>query len=102
MTENNKQPPRIPDDAKKDIPLTPKSKTENITPRNKHAWGVENFKNSSAYSIIAFCLTTLVILAFIVQIWFSHDETEAVKDVIDILKAVLMTALGFLFGRSSK
>lgn len=103
-------PNAIPDNITEDEPPASKDdnqlnndddslRTQSITPAQKHAWSMENFKNSSASSLINVCVMDIIILIFIAC--FYKDAQSAANMGIDILKTFALTAMGFLFGRAS-
>lgn len=100
----------IPDNITEDEPPASKDdnqrnnnddslRTQSITPAQKHAWSMENFKNSSASSLINICVSIIVILIFIAC--FYKDARPTANMGIDIFKTFTLTAMGFLFGRTS-
>lgn len=102
---SRQNPPDIPNDAVNDVPFEseddPSQTPQKVTPEQAHKWNVENLKNNSAFWIIIYCLACLGILALVTQSQVPSSESDAMRSVIDILKAVLMTTLGFLFGKGA-
>lgn len=105
-----KMPNAIPDNITEDEPPANKEdnqlnnnddslRTQSITPAQKHAWSMENFKNSSASSLINICVLFIIILILIAC--FCKDARSTANMGIDILKTFALTAMGFLFGRTS-
>lgn len=105
-----KMPNSIPDNITEDEPPAGKDdnqlnnnddslRTQSITPAQKHAWSMENFKNSSASSLINICVLFIIVLIFIAC--FYKDARSTANMGIDILKTFALTAMGFLFGRTS-
>lgn len=101
----------IPLDASVDLPpegyestdADDNIKTEPINPKDKHNWEVENFKNSTAFIIVAFCLLMVAIFTGVQFTWTgSRYGHETISSAIDVFKLIATTALGFLFGRNSK
>ncbi|MFP1710820.1 MULTISPECIES: hypothetical protein [Gardnerella] len=103
-------PNAIPDNITEDEPPANKEdnqlnnnddslRTQSITPAQKQAWNTENFKNSSAYSLISICVLDIIILIFIAC--FYKDARSTTNMGIDTLKTFALTAMGFLFGRTS-
>lgn len=103
-------PNTIPDNITEDEPPTGKNddqsnndddslRTQSITPAQKHAWTIENFKNNSAFSLINICVLIIIILIFVAC--FCKDARPTASMGIDILKTFALTAMGFLFGRTS-
>lgn len=80
-------------DSSGDVP-----KAERITPAQRQAWGVENFKNNAAFQIVAGCLVAIVFFALCE--FCNSGDGAALSTAADTLKTFGLTALGFLFGKS--
>ncbi|KOA60897.1 hypothetical protein BAAM0499_03195 [Bifidobacterium animalis subsp. animalis MCC 0499] len=93
----------IPDDAVEDEPQDTASdnlKEKQLpTPEQKHSWGVENFKNGAAFWLLTGCLGAILILGIVDR---CFGDASTLKTVVETLKVVATTSLGFLFGRNSK
>ena len=73
-------------------------KVSRETPEQKHRWGIEEFKNSAAFKLVAACLIVIAVFALIE--FFYADNNDALTPAAETFKVVVTTALGFLFGRS--
>jgi len=65
-------------------------KAERITPEQKQAWGVENFKNNAAFQVVVGCLVGIVFFA-LCEFCNSGNET-ALETAADTLKTFGLTA----------
>ena len=73
-------------------------KVSRETPEQKHRWGIEEFKNSAAFKLVAACLIVIAVFALIK--FFYADNNDALTPAAETFKVVATTALGFLFGLS--
>ncbi|MDO5688435.1 hypothetical protein PSRA_0813 [Pseudoscardovia radai] len=95
----------IPDDATEDVPPSESRDGDAMqaapapTPEQRHAWGVENFRNQSASSFVNVCIFLVVVLA-VASVFFPDGKSGVVDSVVDMLKVVTTTSLGYLFGKS--
>ena len=98
----------IPLDAEEDRPFegqldsppgSDSPRPQQITPAQRQAWGVENFKNNAAFLILVGCLAGIVFFA-LCEFCNSGNE-DALKTTADTLKTFGLTVMGFLFGKST-
>lgn len=52
-----------------------------------------------AQKLIGWCIAFIIILALVQHIWSNADSP--LPDAIDILKVIVTTALGYVFGRAA-
>lgn len=98
MTNENKGPcqdadeENIPQDANEDKPFDGQldssaggdsPRPQQITPEQRQAWGVENFKNNAAFLILVGCLVGIVFFA-LCEFCNSGNE-DALKTTADTL-----------------
>lgn len=97
----------VPQDAGQDEPFDGQldsssdgdsPRPQRITPAQRQAWGVENFKNNAAFLVLVGCLVGIVFFA-LCEFCNSGNET-ALETAADTLKTFGLTVLGFLFGKS--
>ena len=98
----------IPQDAEEDKPFDGQldsssggdsPRPQQITPEQRQAWGVENFKNNAAFLILVGCLGGIVFFA-LCEFCNSGNE-DALKTTADTLKTFGLTVMGFLFSKST-
>lgn len=102
----------IPDDADEDIPFPSSASadedalankrlptSEKIDPKEKHEFGVEDFKNNAAVFFLFLCVIAISILS-IVGAWIG--DVKDISSAIETLKTLATVAVGFLFANATK
>lgn len=94
--------PFCPDDSDEHGGLSEPLPTVNRepTPEETHKWGVEKFKNETAFKIVKFCLISIMSLALIDLI--PCADGDSLDRASDVFKLIGTTALGYLFGRNNE
>ena len=61
-------------------------KVSRETPEQKHRWGIEEFKNSAAFKLVAACLIVIAVFALIE--FFYADNNDALTPAAETFKVV--------------
>jgi hypothetical protein len=93
--------PTIPDNAGEDLPRDGAGAVEPAPPdpEGEHRRTMDGWKVKFAFWLISGCLIFAIVLTVAEEIFFRGEPSEF-GGLVDLLKLVGTTALGFVFGRS--